>query len=341
MKLKKTKLYRISLILSFIALIYPLQGSSWQNIYKNLEEINVAEEVPSDAICKILIASTRRFWPNSDLTYARQVDPHKKMFWFVASMTADSSYITSFKNLEEAMQVFPKDRNFLIFVNGHGKNFGQVMGRGFEIGTRYNVNMIMFDWPTDYYALRKTAHNARKVTENFALTIQSLEPIVNSEFPNSNVSVIFHSMGNHIARQLVRKDYTEYISENFFNNLILNAAAVKEKNHDKWVEKLNIQDRLYIVSNDMDFPLKGASLLRMSKQLGLGYKAPLAENAYYIDFSKIADKEHNLFLGRTNAEEENPNILIFFNTLFQGSAPNLSDTQTFLAGKNKFNFFFL
>jgi hypothetical protein len=339
--MRKTNTLKIAISLLLFALIHPAHANPWENIYKNLENIKVADKIPSDAIQRILIVSNRYFEPGNEFTYARYVHPKKQMFWFVVSMTTDSSYITSYNSLEDAMQVFPEDRNFLIFVNGHGKNFGQVIGRGFEIGTRYNVNMIMFDWPTDYYALRKTVRNARKVTENFAITVRDMEPILNTDFPNSNFSVIFHSMGNHIARHLVRKEYIEDIPEKFFNNLILNAAAVKEKNHAEWVGKLNIQYRLYIVSNDMDLPLKGASILRMSKQLGLGYKAPLAENAYYVDFSNIADKEHNMFLGRTSVENENPNILIFYNTLFQGFEPKLTNDRSFLAGKNKIDFFFL
>ncbi|MGD2034152.1 MAG: alpha/beta hydrolase [Bacteroidales bacterium] len=330
---------KILAILSVSFLIMPSGGKTVPDIYKNLDHIHIAKEVPEDAVHKILVVSNRYFDVEDDYTYARYVHPARKMFWFVVSMTSDSSYITSCSSLEEAMQFFPADRNFLVFVNGHGKNFGQVIGRGFEVGLRYDVNMIMFDWPTEYYALRKTAQNARKVTKNFALTIRDLQPIIRNDYPNSNVSVIFHSMGNHIARRLVKKEFTRFISQGFFDNLILNAPAVKQKNHARWVDQLTIQKRIYIVTNKDDRPLKGAMVLRLAKQLGSEYEEPLAENAFYVNFSHVAGKEHNIFLGRSAPEKENPNIMSFYKMLFQGSEPKLNDSQAFIAGKYKIDFF--
>ncbi len=324
------KIVALLIISLFFQLII---GNPNPDIYSNLKKMKITQEIPAEAIHKILVISNRYFDGSDELTYAKYVHPQRKMFYFVVGMSTDSSYIKSFPNLEEAMKVFEGDKNFLIFVNGHGKNFGEVIGRGFEVGIRYKVNMIMFDWPTDYYALRKTAHNARKVTENFALTIHNLEPIVHKEFPNSNVSVIFHSMGNHIARNLVKKDLTNQIPEDFFDNLILNAPAVKQQNHANWVNQLNIQKRIYIVSNKDDFPLKGAMLLRMSRQLGSVYNEPLAKNAFYVNFSNIGGQEHNLFLGHTLLEKGNPNILVFYNTLFQGDEPMLNASQPLTAGK--------
>jgi len=328
----------VFLIISIVWTFQLTGGKSTPEFYRNLDLINIAQNVPDNATYNILVISNRYFDAEDNYTYARYVHPQKKMFFFVVSLTADSSYITAYNSQEEAMRVFPTDRNFLVFVNGHGKNFGQIIGRGFEIAIRYHVNMIMFDWPTDYYALRKTARNARKVTENFTTTIRDLEPILKKDFPASNVSVIFHSMGNHIARRLVQKEYIDFISEGFFNNLILNAPAVKQKHHSEWVNQLNIQKRIYIVTNKNDRPLKGVMILRLARQLGSVYDEPLARNAYYVDFSNIANKEHNIFLGRTDLEKKYPNIAVFYNTLFQGHEPMLTNNPFYLANKHQIDF---
>jgi hypothetical protein len=188
----------------------------------------------------------------------------------------------------------------------------------------------MFDWPTEYYALRKTARNARKVTPNFALSVNELSEIFVKRKINSNLSIIFHSMGNHIARNIVRKDYLDDLPENVFKNVILNAAAVKQRNHRKWVDKLDIQDRIYIVSNRDDLPLKGVMILRMSTPLGAKYTGTLSEKANYINFSGIAGRDHNLFLGRTQAEEQYPDIYDFYFSLFNGQEIDLNDHYEFV-----------
>ncbi len=126
----------------------------------------------------------------------------------------------------------------------------------------------------------------------------------------------------------------DHISEGFFNNLILNAPAVKQKHHAEWVNQLNIQKKIYIVSNRNDLPLKGAMILRLAKQLGSVYDEPLSRNAYYVDFSSIADKEHNIFPGRTDLEKDNPNITAFYNALFQGYAPVLTNNPSYLVNKH-------
>ena len=80
-----------------------------------------------------------------------------------------------------------------------------------------------------------------------------------------------------------------------FSNIIVNAAAVKQHNHDKWLEKIHLQERIYVTMNDEDRPLHGAMLLRLAKQLGLGTK------------------------GETVAEQENEYIYRFYDQAFHGS----------------------
>lgn len=328
------------IILFFVSFAFQANyGNLNKSLDSRLEHINFVEKIPEHINQKILMVSNRYFDLSENFTYARFVHPDRKLHFFVVSFSSDSSYMTVYNSLDEAMQVFSEDQNFLVFVHGHGKNFEQTIQRGFEINSRYNTNTVVFDWPTDYLALRKTAKNARKVTSNFVTTVSQMQPILESEFPDSKISVIFHSMGNHILRKMVTNGNQNSIDNGFFDNLILNAPAVKQQNHSKWINNLSIQKRVYIVSNDNDFPLKGASLLRLSKQLGLGIKGTPAENAQYIDFSRIADKEHNLFLGLTKVEEENPELKTFYKDLFDGKEPLLPMNNDFLAEEYDTSYF--
>ena len=146
-------------------------------------------------------------------------------------------------------------------------------------------------------------------------------------------------MGNEIASELIKQDQADKIPEYFFDNLILNAAAVKQKDHAQWVNKLNIQNRVYIISNKDDFPLKGAAIMRMTKLLGSEYEEPLAKNAQYVNLSYVAGKEHNVFLGRTELERKNPEIPELYNTLFQGEEPTFENFKSFAISGNNNEYF--
>jgi hypothetical protein len=128
-------------------------------------------------------------------------------------------------------------------------------------------------------ALRKTAAAADEVSVNFIKAMRNFSDIHEKHYPAASVSLIFHSMGNHIIRNISQSELISYLPQHLFSNIILNAAAVRQHNHAKWLEKLNIQKRIYITINDEDFTLHGAMILRLSKQLGLGYKDGMATNA--------------------------------------------------------------
>lgn len=199
----------------------------------------------------------------------------------------------------------------------------------------------MFDWPTEYYALRKTARNARKVTPNFALSVSELNKAFAKQNMNSNISVMFHSMGNLIVRNIVNKGYLDDLPENIFENLIINAAAVKQRNHTKWVDKLDIQNRIYIVSNRDDLPLKGVMLLRLTTPLGAKYKGSLSKKAHYVNFSEIAGREHNIFLGKTPVEENHPSVFYFYFSLFNGKEVDLTNRNYFAEINDGVEYFIL
>jgi esterase/lipase superfamily enzyme len=319
-----------SILLTVLILISAeVLSKGFTNPYEFTLDYQITNTLPEDASQYVLIISNREFLPDENFAYERNVSKNRARFFFIASQVNNSTYLTSYNSIDSALSVFSDNKSFLVFVNGHGKNFEQTIVRGFDLGERYNVNMIMFDWPTEYYALRKTARNAREVTENFALSVKELNDAFDEREMNSNISVIFHSMGNLIARNIVKKGFVEELPENVFQNLILNAAAVKQRNHREWVDQLHIQNRIYIVSNREDLPLKGVKLLRLTVPLGSEYKGQLSENAQYIDFSEIAGREHNLFLGKTQAEKNHPNIYSFYLSLFRGDEIDLSNPEEF------------
>ncbi|MBN2814202.1 MAG: alpha/beta hydrolase [Bacteroidales bacterium] len=310
-----------SLIL-FLTLALLVQNSSANALQQYLVPkypVRMVSDMPGQTGHNILIISNRHFLPEKGYTVKRGLHPRLNMFIFMAGIKNDTAYVRVLNSLDEAVPYLPANRNFLVYVDGHGKNFTQTMERGFEITARFDINMVVFDWPTDYMALRKTAGNAQEVAANFVRAMQAMDELRNTHYASSRVSAIFHSMGNHILKNITHPQLLQKMPEQLFSNIIVNAAAVKQRNHDKWLEKIRLQERIYVTMNDEDRPLHGAMLLRLAKQLGLGIKGEKAENAAYVDFSDVVSIEHNLFLGKTVAELENQYIYRFYNQAFHGS----------------------
>jgi esterase/lipase superfamily enzyme len=267
---------------------------------------------------KILIISNRNFTDPATLTAEKGLHPENKRFFFIAGSKDSSTVITSYQTLEEAMSHLDKNKNTLVYVNGYGKSFEGTIKGGQKLSSRYGVNAIMFDWPTDKQSLRATARNSRKVSSNLAMSLSEIDKVNSALNFDSKVSLVFHSMGNHVAKHLVESGNIDLISEDAIDNVILNAAAVKSYDHNRWVEKLKHKEEVYIVINKFDYVLRGASLVRGARQLGNVALGELADNGNYIDFSDIAEREHGYYLGLTNAEKNNSEFFDFYNTVFQG-----------------------
>jgi hypothetical protein len=308
-------------LICFVVLIsvtYSVSASNFiSDYFKNHYPLVFVESLPSNTHHRILIISSRYFKPEKDYLIKRGIQPRFKLFYFIASLKNDTAFIQPLDQMTKASDYLPSGRDFLVYVDGHGKTFGQTMERGFELTERFNVNMVIFDWPTDYMALRKTVYSADEVAVGFVKAMRSFNTVYSEFYSDSQVSVIFHSMGNRIMKFIAGTRLIKDMPHDLFTNVIINAAAVKQQNHAKWVERMDIQKRIYITSNHNDFNLKGAAVLRLAEQLGLGNKK-YAKNAYYVNFSDYATEEHNLFLGKSHLEKSKPELFRFYDLAFHG-----------------------
>jgi hypothetical protein len=320
----------ISLFTGFILLVnFSTNGAGTPDIPESRYKFRFVENMPPNAQGKILVISTRNFKPDENYILKRGVQPRYGMFQFIAGTVGDSVYITPIKKLDEATGYLPKNRDFLVFVDGFGKSFNQILERGFELTRRFDINMVIFDWPTDIQSLKETINASDEVAANFVIAMNKLNALHENNYQSSSVSAIFHSMGNYIIKNITNRHLLKYMPKNLFSNIILNAAAVKQENHANWVEKLTIQKRIYITFNNEDKTLKGAKLLRFANQLGLGYKGRKAVNAQYVNFSKVASTEHNLFLGKTASEKNNRYIYSFYDQAVHGKEVNFNNENAY------------
>jgi hypothetical protein len=291
--------------------------------------IRFVEKLPFPTENKIMIISTRFFQPDENFQLKRGPHPRYEMFLFVAGTRGDSAFIAPIHNMEDVSDSVFLQRDFLVYVDGHGKTFDQLLERTFEVSGRFGINMILFDWPTDYLALRKTAYNATEVAPNFVKAMNQFSHWQKKYYPSVSVSAIFHSMGNRILENVSDSHLLENMPEDLFTNLILNAAAIKLLNHEKWLERLAIQKRIYITINQNDRTLYGAKLVRLAHQLGLGNRNRTADNAKYIDFTPVAGIEHNLFIGKSEAGKNNEFIYNFYHQAFHSEEVDFGNERNY------------
>jgi len=316
------------LILVSCLLMMPGPAPALTNPYQT-KPVKFVDELPKSGENRITVVSARNFKPTEGYKIDRGLQPKFRTSHFAACNMGDSIFVKPMANLAPAMDGMPDGRSILVYVDGHGKTFDQILERGIAICKRFHVTLVIFDWPTDYMALRKTAYTADEVTPVFVKSMAELNTLHWQLFPRSSVSIIFHSMGNHILKNLVDQRLQDYLPRGMFSNIIMNAAAVKQFNHTGWVGRLHIQDRLYITVNDEDRTLHGAMVLRIARQLGTGFKGNPAGNATYVNFSDIATSEHNLFLGRSEAEMNNGQIFRFYTEAFLGKPVQLTPKTGF------------
>ncbi len=103
----------------------------------------------------------------------------------------------------------------------------------------------------------------------------------------------------------------------------MNSAAVEQEDHERWVDNLNIQERIFIIYNKRDFTLNGLRIFTPAgKQLGERVTGTLSEKATYLDFSEIVGHEfptwnsHSFYIGEM--PKEHPVIKDIYWQLFRG-----------------------
>jgi hypothetical protein len=144
---------------------------------------------------------------------------------------------------------------------------------------------------------------------------------------------MLHSLGNRLIKEAVTNNYIE-VKEKLFDNIVLNAACVKMRGHKNWLEKLTIQDKIYVTRNNHDRTLNLARAAALSKRLGMHARWRKAKNAIYLDFSEVLSIEHNYFL-MNNVLSRHPEIKAIYMAVFHGKDPNFDDEFKFRTRRNK------
>jgi esterase/lipase superfamily enzyme len=273
------------------------------------------------------------------LSFPNEIKPDRNLTFIEATyFQTDSIHSEITDSSLFVSEIIDQHKDCLLFIHGDSKTYEQAVMRGFDMKHLHDVNVIVFSWPSkepDINGVKNFKNSKLNVTASFDHFIQLMhfmeklsmtEPFSSGE---ANLSMFIHSLGNAYLEKLGTSEVIKMPSSVIFDNIILNAAAVNQKDHSQWVEKLKIQNNIYITSNKQDFNLKGVRIFtKDGKQLGEKVEHPLAKNAVYVNFSVAVGLRfptgttHTYFIG--DVTDKSKSIRSFYRKLLHGSVPELS-----------------
>jgi esterase/lipase superfamily enzyme len=220
-------------------------------------------------------------------------------------------------------------KNALLYVHGFNNKWKAVYNRLRQLEDLYGVIPIAFAWPSGMEGIPLNDYREKKrfamlSSEALDRTLEKLNECFekSEKHCGQTINLLMHSMGNYLFKGLFTQGH--YSGETrIFDNVIMAAADVNNRDHKDFVNKIQCRGNVYITINKDDFAL-GIS----STKLGKKQKARLGEtrrhldaDAIYVDFSKskgtnFGNNSHTYFLGEP--VKGNVNIERFFEGVFNG-----------------------
>lgn len=302
------------------------------------DRVSVTDSPLPEGAGKFLIVTNRPYTPDDSKgrLFPNEVSEYRKVSYFVAACDGQNWLMNPAENFSDGMSTINDGRDILLFVHGHGKAFTSVLTRGHQIAEKYDVSMILFDWPSFNSNFNKSLSRVRRCGENFYNLLLQLQDYRNTGLEeNQHLSMLLHSLGNYFLTHLVVNGNNQYIDAKIFDNIILNSAAVRSKEHGAILSQISMQDNMYVIYNNRDKVLRGAHLITAGKMLGNLAIEPLATGCTYIDFTAVVGTEHTYFAGYHDFEFEIPAFDMVFDTAFHGGTIDLSDPEIFTQQENQ------
>jgi hypothetical protein len=302
------------------------------------ERIRVTPEDLSDAPGTILVITNRSYTPGPAGTelFPNDIAEYRKVSYFLAACEGGSWNLRQVEDLFSGLRAIDRGGDFLLFVHGHGKTMPPVLTRANQIRERYGVSVVVFDWPSFHSNFNKSLSRVRRCGENYYNLLLQLKHYRDLEMEEGqHLSMLLHSLGNYFLTHLVVNGNNQYLHEVIFDNIIMNAPAVRAKEHGEVLSQIRMQDRLYVTLNERDRILRGAHLLTSGRMLGNLVMEPLADNTTYVDFSCVAGMQHTYFAGYHGFEFELPAFEQFYMTAIHGGQVDFSTGELFRQADGK------
>lgn len=197
----------------------------------------------------------------------------------------------------------------IIYIHGRANNVGEPKKSEEENIyadlSAYGVSVIGFTWDADDGGYDET--RPLSSADDFDTFVSALRDYLHST-GQTPPSLLAHSMGNSIIAELAKDDKLTADRGKLFNNIVLSSAAVKTKRHHKWLEKIGVSDRTYVMVNPKDPMLILAGLFARPNMLGCEARKPgvSADHGFYIHLGRL-DVGHRYFVAPNQKKESSLN----------------------------------
>jgi len=292
-----------------------------------------------DSLRKILVVTTRHFEPDNPegICFQNEIAGNRKVTYIEAACNGREWLLHPVENFTKGMKSVDTGKDLLLFVHGHGKSFNMTLTSASQISNRYDIGLILYDWPAQNSNFNKSLARVRRCSDNFYNLLLDLKTYRQHNMEKTqHLSVLAHSLGNYFLSYLSVNGNWQYMNDPFIDNILFNAPAIRSEEHGPIISLLRFSERKYVALNKNDRVLRGAQLLTSGKMLGNQILGQKAENTLYADFTNIAGKQHNWLLGYHSFEYTNPGIFYFFNTVLHGGEVDFSKSFFSPAGENVF-----
>jgi hypothetical protein len=294
---------------------------------------------------KILVVTNREIHEhdtNGLAVYPKLADKREQLF-LVAQEQSEEWIFHQESSLANLINHQVNYTDWVVFIHGDGKSLQASVDRAREIQKLHKVNVLVYSWPSkddDMNGIRNFKNSYQNVelsTPQFYEFLMELKAVKLSEtnpFNGQNLTLFLHSLGNYYLERLAVDGFSVQLNEKFFNNVIINAAAVEQEGHNVWVEQIAFTERIYINSNDDDMSLSGLRFLtRLGRQLGESAEAPYAKNAIYINFTKAVGfpgsmgPSHSYYFATVT--DKSSNIRNYYTSILHGNEVELFNIELF------------
>ena len=257
-------------------------------------------------------------------------------------------------------------KHILIYVHGYNNDVADILRTATVLEQQYNVIVVPFTWPangggalsgTAAYLddkqdarasagalnrlVGKLSHYHELLTQGRCASFMERATKRHPDNPERarkyymqlidrdckvSMNILCHSMGNYLFKYALMPDNSA-LAQLVFDNVSLVAADANNEQHARWLKRVQVRNRIYVVVNENDSALKWSRRKPGQQQLArLGHylKNLSADNAFYIDVTgaKSVGDEHSYFQGK--AIRNNKKLARLFAHLFEGGKAEVS-----------------
>lgn len=309
---------------------YPFNDTNWWQrlVY---EEQPITKHFSKADTCIIVVSNRSK--TENPLRFMSEIRGNGTLLYFFVYAQEGKWHVLRVNNLEEAINYMPaKNDDWVVYTEGMGKIFTTEVNRGMQMASQYGVNVIMLDYPSISTTKKHLGNylfsirNARNSYKDYVPVLDTIkQQYIAGNMGKGSMTLFFHSMGNYLIQQTVKRKQLFHINDTVWvNNIILNAACVPQRAHKKWISRINFAERIYVHYNPKDYTLFWPELVNKKKQLGRRLNSSLCSKVNYINFHPLVGENHSYFLTLHGRLIVQPEAWKHYNVILHGGAVDLN-----------------